>query len=195
MGFFRASARFLVKTMLDVAMVPTCQMFAGRIRDQLKQLRNACPACKQGHMHFMHEQVEGVDVYGLGCSKCSHVASIDIPSNPKWGEQASTALIAACQQDALSCYATLSADETQGISLRMRIFSRVSYLGSGLALVLSAWGAWTDRFVLFTNTFGIAVFLFSLGLKQSYRHWQFVYRRFYEPGQFKGWLLRGQWLV
>jgi hypothetical protein len=147
-------------------------------------------------MQLMHAEVDGVMVYGLGCSRCAHVASIDIPGDLEWSASTQQMLIQSARDRVLAeCEKLEVSEDHAGILMRMRIFALFAFSCAAGALGLSLWGAWNNYYLMFLNCLCLSVLFFVLGLKQSYRRWQLLYKRFYEPGLFKEWFMTGNWFV
>lgn len=196
MGFFSKSGRFFVSTMAGVAMLHTNRALFGQIRSNVSLLRRGrCPVCKAGRLFEMREEVDGKVVLGVGCSQCSHVQNIRTPEDEEWGHSASTLLLDKQRNQAIHAFERMGSKEKESLMKRMRVFSRVGFSGASLMLVVSAWGAWEGSLWTFTNGFVLSVWLMARGMKQSYRHWQIVNKRLFEPGLVREWLSSGQWLI
>lgn len=189
MGFFGAAGRIAGREIKHLAGGYAIGMGWRYLKEgYLRATHRRCPACERGLLFKFTVEKDGELHRALGCNLCAHYEASDVDADV--ASQERLRAIVQRQRKAIG---------EAGLTERHRkhvLMSRFFYFGAAVLWCVATyhvvfrgvgWG--------FGNALALSVWMFTQGLRTSYRSWQLATNTFYQPGAFMVWLKSGQWLV
>jgi len=180
---------FVVNRVQDIASGFAIRSLFGVLRESVvRATHRHCPKCGRGHLFKFREEVNGKSIAALGCNLCDHYQAVDVDNDED-------------SRDRLKSLARQKMDEVGNAGLkrikrRLVFGSRAFYCVSFVLFFTSAYFVYEKTsFWTFLNTFALSAYLFVLGLKAAYRHWQLETGRLFVKRAFYEWIREGAWFV